>query len=263
MSSEVIVFLFAPLVAARVFVLRRPREHAVTAGWLAGCLVQLPAVLSSYDSGQSRLHHQPGALGTSLTFYAHDSVLPALGWHLAWRLAAFAGRNGATVMVAVILTAIIGAIFVTQRGNRPFVVVAVLTGVLFSVFSTTLNPHVATYPVVTISLESGSRYSVLPIFLFEAVAITGVDHLVRRAGGAHRRQGTRLQPAIAVCALVVALAAGWVADFRYASFRSRASWNWAPIAAHWQRDCEHSTSGEITVKAGAFFQTLPCDRIRP
>lgn len=263
MSSEVIVVLFAPLVAARLFVLRRPREHAVTAGWLAGCLVQLPAVVSSYFSGQSRLHQQPGTLGHSLAFYVHDTVLPALGWHLAWRLQAFAGRNGATAIVAVILVAIVGAIFVTQRVNRPFVMTAVLTGFVFSMVSTTLTAHVATYPVVTPSLESGSRYSVLPIFLFEAVAIVGVDHLMRRAGGTHRRDGTRLWPVIAVSALVAVLAAGWVADFRYASFRSRASWNWAPIAAKWQRDCEHSSSGEITVKAGAIFQTLPCDSIRP
>jgi hypothetical protein len=263
MASEVIIVLFLPLVAARLFVLRRPREQAVSAGWLAGCLVQLPAVLSSYFSGQSRLNRQPGTLAHSLAFYAHDIVLPALGWHLAWRLQALAGENGATAIVAVILVAIVGAIFVTQRGNRPFVVTAVLTGFVFCVVSTTLTPNVATYPVVTPSLESGSRYSVLPIFLIEAVAIVGVDYLMRRPGGMHRRPETSLWTAIAASVLVVVLASGWVADFRYASFRSRASWNWRPIAATWKRDCEHSSSGEITVKAGATHQSLPCDRIRP
>jgi hypothetical protein len=263
MASEVIIVLFLPLVAARLFVLRRPREQAVSAGWLAGCLVQLPAVLSSYFSGQSRLNRQPGTLAHSLAFYAHDIVLPALGWHLAWRLQALAGKNGATAIVAVILVAIVGAIFVTQRGNRPFVVTAVLTGFVFCVVSTTLTPNVATYPVVTPSLESGSRYSVLPIFLIEAVAIVGVDYLMRRPGGMHRRPETSQWTAIAASVLVVVLASGWVADFRYASFRSRASWNWGPIAATWQRDCEHSSSGEITVKAGATHQSLPCDRIRP
>jgi hypothetical protein len=269
MTSEVIVVLFAPLVAARLFVLRRPREHAVTAGWLAGCLVQLPAVLSGYFSGQSRLTRQPGTLGHSLAFYAHDSVLPSLGWHLAWRLESLAGKNGATVIVAVILTAVIGAILVAQPGSRPFVVTAVLTGFVFSVVSTTLTPNVATYPLVTPSLESGSRYSVLPIFLFEAVAIVGADYLIRRRDGGRPRAGARRWrwpgpgPAIAVAALVAVLAASWVADFRYASFRSRASWNWAPIAARWEHDCEGSASGEILVKAGVLWQTLPCDRIRP
>jgi hypothetical protein len=170
--------------------------------------------------------------------------------------------------VAVILAAVIGAILVAQPGNRPFVVTAVLTGFAFSVVSTTLTPHVATYPVVTPSLESGSRYSVLPIFLFEAVAMVGVDYLIRQRDGG-RQDGVRrwrwpgLEPAIAVAALVAVLAASWVADFRYASFRSRASWNWAPIAARWQHDCEGSASGEIVVKAGALRQALPCDRIRP
>jgi len=271
MTSEVILVLFAPLVAARLFVLRRPREHAVTAGWLAGCLVQLPAVLSGYFSGQSRLTRQPGTLGHSLAFYAHDSVLPSLGWHLAWRLESFAGKNGATVIVAVILVAVIGAILAAQPGSRPFVVTAVLTGFVFSVVSTTLTPNVVTYPIVTPSLESGSRYSVLPIFLFEAVAIVGVDYLLRPRDGGRPRDGLRLSrwrwpgpaPAIAVTALVAVLAASWVADFRYASFRSRASWNWGPIAAGWQHACEKSASGEIVVKAGATRQTLPCDRIRP
>ena len=274
MTSEVILVLFAPLVAARLFVLRRPREHAVTAGWLAGCLVQLPAVLSGYFSGQSRLTRQPGTLGHSLAFYAHDSVLPSLGWHLAWRLESVAGKNGATVIVAVILVAVIGAILAAQPGSRPFVVTAVLTGFAFSVVSTTLTPNVATYPLVTPSLESGSRYSVLPIFLFEAVAIVGVDYLLRQRDGGRPQDGSSKGagrrwrwpapvPAIAVAALVAVLAAGWVADFRYASFRSRASWNWGPIAASWQRDCARSASGEIVVKAGATWQTLPCDRIRP
>jgi len=262
-SSEVISFLFIPLVVARLLVLRHPREHAVTAGWLAGCLLQLPAVLSSYTSGHSRLSEQLGPLGNSLAFYAHDIVLPSFGWHLAWWLQSFAGKNGATVIVAVMLAVIVGAILVTQPRNRPFVVAAVLTGFVFSVFDTTLNPHVAVYPVSP-DLESGSRYTVLPIFLLEAVVVVGVGYVVRQRGGVRRRRGTMsLRPAIAVAALVAVLGASWVADFRYAGFRSNASWNWGQIAAKWQHDCERSQTGEITVKAGATYQTLPCDRIRP
>lgn len=73
--------------------------------------------------------------------------------------------------------------------------------------------------------------------------------------------GISMRPAIAVVALVAALGANWVADFRYAGFRSDGSWNWGPIAAEWQHDCELSQSGTITVKAGAKHWTLPCDRI--
>jgi len=261
-SSEVLTALFLPLVAARLFVLRHPREHAVSAGWLAGCLVQLPVVMSGYLSGKSRLNRQPGTLGHSLAFYAHDIVLPSFGWHLAWRLQSFAGRNGATVIVAVVLAVVVGAIFLNQRGNRPFVVVAVATGFVFPVLSTILTPNVATYPVVLPDLESGSRYTVLPIFLFEAIAVVGVDHLVRQRDGRHSWLGTGLLPAIAVSTLIAVLAASWVADFRYAGFRSEKSWNWAPIAARWQHDCERSHSGQIVEKTGIILQTLPCGRLR-
>jgi hypothetical protein len=260
-SSEVVSLLFIPLVAARLIAVRRPREHAVIAGWLAGCLVQVPAVLATYFSGQSRLNRQTGTLYHSLAFYAHDTVLPALGWHVAWRLQAVAGKNGATAIVAVILAVILGAILVTQPRNRPFVVTCVLTGFFFSIFETTLTPHVATYPVA-FTLESGSRYSVLPIFLLVAAVVAGVDYYVlRQREDGRRLPETSLRPTIAVTALVAVLALSWVVDFRNPGFRSYANWNWGQIAAKWENACVHSKSGEITVKAGAIFQTLPCARI--
>jgi hypothetical protein len=262
-SSEVVSFLFLPLVVARLIALPRWREHVVTVGWLAGCLVQVPGVLSSYFSGQSRLNRQQGTLGHSLAFYAHDTVLPSLGWHVAWWLQALAGKNGATAIVAVILAVTLGAILVAQPGNRPFVVACVLVGFVFSVFETTLTPNVATYPVVAFDLESGSRYSVLPIFLLVAAVVVGVDSYVARHRP-HRRQGRSpsLRPALAVSALFAVLAFSWVADFRNPGFRSDANWNWGQITARWEHACQLSTSGEITVKAGATFQTLPCARMR-
>jgi hypothetical protein len=268
-SSEVVTFLFLPLVVARLIAAPRWRDHAVTAGWLAGCLVQLPSVLSSYFSGQSRLNRQQGTLGHSLAFYAHDTVLPSLGWHVAWWLQSLAGKNGATAIVAVILVATLGAILVAQPGNRPFVLTCVLAGFVFSVFETTLTPNVATYPVVAFNLESGSRYSVLPIFLLVAAVVVGVDTYVardRQRGwqGRRRRRGRSpsLRPALAVSALFAVLAFSWVADFRNPGFRSDANWNWGQVAASWERACQLSTSGEITVKAGESLQTLPCARMR-
>lgn len=264
-SSEVITVLFVPLVAARLYVLRRPREHAVTAGWLAGCLVQLPMVLSGFLAGKSRLNQQPGTLGHSLAFYAHEVVLPSFGWHLAWRLQSFAGRPEATVIAAIALTVIVGVIFATQPGNRAFVLTAVLAGFVFPVLATILTPKVAAYPVILPDLESGSRYSILPIFLFESVAVVGVDHLLRRRDNGERgprRRWTSLPVAIAVAALVAVLASSWVADFRYAGFRSEKNWNWAPIAAQWQRDCAVSQSGEIAEKAATVHWILPCNRLR-
>jgi hypothetical protein len=259
-ASEVVSFLFLPLVVARLIAAPRWRQHAVTAGWLAGCLVQVPSVLSSYFSGQSRLNRQQGTLPHSLAFYAHDTVLPSLGWHVAWWLQSLAGKNGATAIVAVVLAVTVGAILVAQPSNRPFVVTCVLIGFVFSVFETTLTPHVATYPIVAFDLESGSRYSVLPIFLFVSAVIVGVDSYVAR----HRRPGSSpsLRPALAVLALFAVLAFSWVADFRNPGFRSDANWNWGPITAKWEHACQLSASGEITVKAGASFQTLPCARMR-
>jgi hypothetical protein len=73
---------------------------------------------------------------------------------------------------------------------------------------------------------------------------------------------TGLRPAVAVGALVVVLAASWIADFRYAGFRSGKSWNWAPIAARWRHDCDRSRTGEIVVRTGVVVQTLRCDRLR-
>ena len=81
-ASTSIVILFAPLLAMRLFVLRRPREHAVTAGWLAGCLLQVRFVIRAAVAGQSRLVGGGGPAfgrdnrwGNSLTFYLHDVVL--------------------------------------------------------------------------------------------------------------------------------------------------------------------------------------------
>jgi hypothetical protein len=267
-SSEVFNVLFAPLVVARLLVLRRPGEHAVTAGWLAGCLLQVPQVLSSYLDGTSRLDRQQGRLGQSLAFYSHDTVLRSIGWRFSWRLESVAGANGATLIVAAGLAVLVGAILITQRGNRPFVVTAMLTGFVFSMTATTFTPNVAAYPIVRPDLESGSRYSVLPIFLIEAIAIVGVDYIVRQRRGAehrrapHHRRGASLRPAIAISALVALLMASWVADFRYAGFRAEAAWAWAPIAAKWEHACERSRSGEIVVTAGGYHQTLPCDHMR-
>jgi hypothetical protein len=250
-------------VAARLFVLRRPREHAVTAGWLAGCLVQVPAVLSSFHSGKARVG-QTGSLDRSLAFYAHEVVLPAPGWHLAWWLQSFAGKNGATAIVAVLLVAAVGAILVTQPSSRPFVVTALLTGFAFCLFDTTVNGHVTSLRVWTFGQEPGSRYSVLPIFTIQAVLIVGIDYLVRRRGGLRRRPGkASLLPAIAVVALVAVLGGSWVADFRDAAFRSYGSLNWGPVAAKWQYDCAHAGSGVISEKFRMIPQTLPCANIHP
>jgi hypothetical protein len=266
-ASNVMVVLFAPLLAARWYVLRRPREHAVTAGWLAGCAVQVPFIVSAYLNSQSRLGGQPAPPGLSAAFYGHDVVLPSLGWHLAWWLQSLAGRNGATAIMAVVLALIFGVILVTQPATRPFVVTALLTGFVLTVFGVTMTEHVAK-ETVTPAYEAAARYTALPILLIEAAAIVAVDYALRRRPSGHRRaepalRPGALRPAVAVTALVAVLAAGWTADFRYAGIRSDKSWSWGPIVAKWQYDCAHSRTGEIVEKTAAIMSTLPCANIQP
>ena len=256
-SSNSVNALFVPMAAARLYALPR-REQAATAGWAAGCLVQIPEVLPSWVTGQSRLDGKPGPFGHSLAFYAHDVVLPSAGWHLALALSWLAGRDAATVIVAIPLAVMVGAILLTQPPNRLFVVNALLAGFFFSMFGTTLTPHLATQ-TVSAENEPGSRYTTLPIFLIECVAVVGVDYALRQRAGL--RPAWAAWPAWAAGALVVVLAVNWVADFRYAGIRSNASWDWGPIAASWQHACEASKSGVIVERAGPDPYSLPCDHI--
>lgn len=283
-ATTSIVIVFAPLLAMRLIVLRRPREHAVTAGWLAGCLVQLPFVLESYMQGVSRLggfgpsEGRTNRLGNSLTFYAHDVLLRAIGWHLSWRLESLTGTDRATVIVAAALAVIFGVIMVTQAAARPFVVVALLTGFVFSMVSTILTPWVAVEPV-TIQNQPAARYTALPIFLIEAAIIVGVDCALRKRRGAGERHGLGqwyprlgLQPALAVTALFAVLATSWAVDFRYKGSRSVPNsdrWSvWVDKVLH---QCRDAPSGEFRIRIhanGIFLKhpvenvVIPCDRIR-
>ncbi|HEX6454411.1 MAG TPA: hypothetical protein VF060_33740 [Trebonia sp.] len=268
-ASNILVFLLGPLVVLRLFTLRRPRDHVVSASWLVGSLIQVPEVLSRHTSGQDRLTEKSGTLHQALAFYAHDVVLPSLGWHLAWRLQDLAGKDGATAIVAVILAVVIGAILVTQPRNRPFVVTALLTGFVLILFSITVNGALGVKTVLP-DLEPGARYTGLPIFLIECTAVIGVDYLLQRRGFSVRQHAADRLPrlgrrpvagpgaAIAVAVLVVVLGASWVADFRYSGYRSNAVWDWAPIATRWQHGCEQSKTGVVNEWVPESFKELPC-----
>jgi len=288
-ASISIVILFAPLLVMRVFALRRFREHAVTAGWLAGCLVQLPVVLVSLAQGQSRLTGyglsagRNNRLGGSLTFYAHDVVLRAIGWHSSWRLESLTTRDWATVIVAIALVTVFVVLLATQPGARPFVVVALLTGFVFAMVSTILTPWVSAWPV-TIQRESGARYTALPIFLIEAAVIVGVDYALRKRRGLREQRGvsessagehggrernergrwyarTGLRPALAVTALVVILVTSWAVDFRYQGIRT------VPQGGRWALHVEQLRTGCQNSPTGLFrpFPTdewIPCGRMK-
>ena len=257
-ASTTMSVVFAPLLLARVIALPRRREHAVTAGWAAGCLLQLPYVVSNLGSAQSRAAHPVATPGPVLGFYGHEVVLPALGWHLAWWLQAFAGRNGATLIVGAILVAFFGWALLTQPAQtRVFVLACLVTGFLAAAFGATLKPGVITTPV-SLNFESGSRYTALPIFLIEAAVIVSV-------GSYTSRSRHRLRAVAAVTALVAVLSAGWITDFRYQGWRG-STVDWPPVAAAWLHACQRAPDGVIHVPTGASFNApktaIPCASLR-
>ena len=263
MASNILAALLAPLIVARLYVLRRPREHAVSAGWLAGCLVQAIIVISGTLHGQSRLNLDSlTPPGQSLAFYGHVVLLPSLGWHTSWWLRSFAGANGATAIAAVVLAVSFGLILVTQPGARLFVVTAVAVGFIFTVVSVSINRAPATTRML-LTQVLGTRYTIMADFLIVSALIVGADHALRSRAHDRRWQGAGLKSVTAVTALVVFLTATWAVDFRYTGLRTTTAWNWAPIAAKWERDCAHSRTGEITETVYKRPWTLPCRNITP
>ena len=253
-ASTPMSVVFAPLLLARVIALPRLREHAVTAGWAAGCLLQVPSVMSNLASAQSRAGH-PASPGQVLAFYGHGVVLPALGWHLAWRLQAFAGRNGATLIIGGILAVVFLWALITQRGRaRVFVVASLITGLLFTAFGATLQSNV-TITAATQKGEAGSRYTTLSIFLIDAAVIVAVGSFI-----GHRQH--RLQTLAAVTALAGVLSVGWVTDFRYQGNRSNVT-NWPPTATAWLHACQPTPDGVIRERIGpGVWTAIPCASLR-
>ena len=262
-ASNVLAVLLAPLLVVRLYVLRRPREHAVSAGWLAGCLVQAAYVIPLTLHGRSRLHlNSLTPPGQSLAFYGHVVLLPSLGWHTSWWLRSFAGADGAAAIAAVVLAVSFGVILITQPGARLFVVTALAVGFIFSVVSVTINRAPAIEPMLPTRM-GGTRYTIMADFLIVSALIVGADHALRSRAHDRRRLGAGLKSVAAVTALVVFLTATWAVDFRYTGLRATTAWSWAPIAAKWERDCAHSRTGEITETVYTKPWTLPCRNITP
>jgi hypothetical protein len=253
-ASTTMSIVFAPLLLARVIALPKLREHAVTAGWVAGCLLQLPYAVSNLASAQSRAR-RPASPAHVLAFYGHDVVLPAMGWHLAWRLQSATGRNSAMLIIGAILTVFFLWALITQRGHaRWFVAAALITGFLFTAFGATLSRLVTIWNV-TQGGEPGSRYTTLPIFLIDAAAIVAVDSFIRN------RQ-IRMQTVAAVTALVAVLSVGWITDFRHKGYRTGATY-WAPVATAWLHACQRTPNGIIHERAGSAVKTaIPCANLR-
>jgi hypothetical protein len=266
-SSEILAVVFAPLVLLRVVALPRWREQAVTAGWLAGLLVQVPVVLDSYARHTQRLRSL-AAPARALEFYFHNVALRAFGWRVSRYLVQIAGLNGATVIVCAVLVAgICWALVTGTRQSRVFVAVALTMGFVQTVFAATVVPLV-TRQTSTYNFEGGSRYSTMPIMALTAAAAVAVDAYLRRRAGAEGIDGIPLlrrspRALAAVTALACALAFSWLADYRYATERNSPWDYWQPVAQRMLTACEHSTSGHIrTWTWGNGTITIPCSRLR-
>jgi hypothetical protein len=236
-ASSSLAFLFVPLFAARAVVVpRRLREHAATAGWALGCVPQVGVILTSHLS-----RFIPRDPVNAVLFYAHEVLLPALGWHLSWHLRDALGLTGATVLVGVLIVVVLACVVVTQdRRCRVFVITAVLTGLVFSAFTSAFAWSGPGLPV-TIAVEHGARYSTMPILLLDAALIVAADAYARR-------WWPRPRAIAAVVALIAVLAVGWATDFRYPvrHFSGPAS-AWTHTADKWLGHCRNHPTGTITV----------------
>ena len=237
-ASTSLALVFAPLFAARAIVVpRRLREHTATAGWALGCVLQVLIILTSH---LSRLRpHNPF---NAVLYYAHEVLLPALGWHISWHLRHLLGLNGATALVGGLIVVVLAAAVVTQPGRcRVFVLTAVLTGLVFTAVTSALAWGGPDQPV-TVHAEHGARYSTLPILLLDAALIVAADAFARR-------WWPRPRAIAAVAVLIAVLAAGWATDFRYPVRRYAGPASaWAHTADKWLRYCQHRPAGTITVK---------------
>jgi hypothetical protein len=257
-ASSSLALLFVPLFVARAVVLpRRPREQAATSGWALGSLLQLLVIATSHLSRLAP--HDPF---NAVLYYAHEVLLPAFGWHLAWRLRDALGLTGATALMGGLIAAVLVIVVATQtRQCRVFVVTAVATGLVFTAVTSALAWGGPGQPVL-VRVEHGARYSTVPILLLDAALIVAVDTY---AG----RRWPRPRAVAAVAALALVLAAGWATDFRYPvrHFAGPAA-NWKRTANRWLYHCSHHPAGTITVTfpdwwgTGQLATTFSCSRVR-
>jgi hypothetical protein len=192
-SSEIVAVIYAPLLLIRLIALPRVREHAVTAGWLLGLMLQVPVVVLSYTQHKQRL----GALATpgqAVAFYCHNVILRALGWHLSIWLKSAAGYNGATAIVGALVALAIG--WTVVAGDRPvrlFAVIALLTGFVQTIFDATISQYVI-FQQPTPTFMAAARYSTIPVLLIAATGIAAVDSYIRRHRGARETSAALGRP---------------------------------------------------------------------
>jgi hypothetical protein len=286
-SALPLTLLLAPLVAARLIVLRRPRDHAVTIGWAAGLLLQLPGILEAAATHQSRLSRRV-PVGDALSFYVHGVVQFALGWHIGWWLRSAAGRDGTAAVAGAVLGAFFAwALVAGPLQTRLLIVAALLTGFVFTVVAADIGYGFAQIGNgVTVHHDPGSRYTALGIFLLDCAAIAAVDALIQRrrdnssenssensssshgndlAGFSTRGQA---RPVVPVLVLLAVLSAGWATDYRFGTPRELGpARSWSTVLSGWEQHCAGKLAGSVRVAAWDVpphaTESIPCARIRP
>jgi len=246
-ASSSLALLYAPLFAARAIVVsRRPREHGATVGWALGCLLQIVIILASHVS-----RFRPRNPINAVLYYTHEVLLPALGWHLSWHLRDLLGLNGATVLAGGLIVVVLASALATQAWRcKVFVATAVLTGLVFTAFTSAFAWAGPTLPVM-IRVENGARYSTVPILLLDAALIVAADAYARR-------WWPRPSAVVAVAVLTAVLAIGWATDFRYPVRRLTGPASaWELTADAWLRYCQHTPAGTITVSFPDWWGTGP------
>jgi hypothetical protein len=273
-SQSISILCVFPL-AIRAYVLRKPSEHAVTAGFLAGLAAQIVGVIIAHLTGQSPLN-APYGTGRMLAFWGQNVIGPALGWHFGWWLRDLTGYNTASVIIAAILVAFFTVIAVRYPRSRAFIALAVTLGFVITCFTEYVLGYPSGPAVDTISFEPGGRYTVVPVFLIESAIIVSVECILRgQTKRAHRKEppesllpaaretasaagpstGTSprmSRPWVAIAALLAVLLVAWIPDFRYSiTTRSDHADDTAPwyiVVNQWHRLCEESTTGTIFVR---------------
>jgi hypothetical protein len=245
-SSQLLVILLAPLVLARVLVLRRWSEHAATAGWLAGITLQLALSAPAPELARA------GPLPAALRFYGQHVVLAAVAGRQLAGLLQDASAPGAVLLATAAVAA--GAAWMLARGGPRLALFAIAC--LGLSLALTVTPAIirgwVTAPVPASAVWiPGSRYTVVPILLIYSAVLVAADAVLARPGARARRWLT-------VSAVLLVLVAPWAADFRGANLRSSYP-PWPQTVSRLAAQCGHRPGGAIWVEP--IRARVPCARL--
>ena len=237
-SSQVVTILLAPLALARVLALRRPADHAATAGWLSGMALQLVFVVPAAEL------RRLGPVPAALRFYAQHVLLAAVaGRHLADELASAAGP--AVAITAGVCAVVAAASWMLARGGkrvRLFTITCLALGLMLTVIPAVIRGWVTT-PVPAFAVwVPGTRYATVPVLLLYSAAIVAVDAYLSQRGPHARRVPRQL----AVGLLLAVLLVPWAADFRAANLRSPDQ-PWPQTISRLAAGCPHTPGGSAWV----------------